>query len=249
TALEQIERRYGIRITPAEFYQGSSIRQVVERLRNHPTPEEPVPANAGGLRQTLRQLMGRIGGRPSSDPRPVYGHPASPISTDAPSTEGAADKTGLQKNPTVVQSVSDAFVELLNSVQVDFIFINPGSDSAPILESIARFKAAGVRTPQLILCLHESVAMAAAHGYFMISGRPQVVFVHVDVGTLNIGANLHNAQRGRAGVVICAGRTPYTLDGDVPGGRNRRMHWMQEQFDQARIVQGYVKWHYELARA
>jgi acetolactate synthase-1/2/3 large subunit len=88
--------------------------------------------------------------------------------------------------------------------------------------------------------------MAAAHGYFMLTGRPQVVLVHVDVGTQNIGANLHNAQRGRAGVVLCAGRAPYTVDESLPGGRNNYIHWIQEQFNQAASVQGYVKWHYEL---
>jgi acetolactate synthase-1/2/3 large subunit len=47
-------------------------------------------------------------------------------------------------------------------------------------------------------------------------------------------------------VVICAGRAPYTIDGSVPGGRNRYTHWIQEQFSQASVVQSYVKWHYEL---
>jgi acetolactate synthase-1/2/3 large subunit len=32
----------------------------------------------------------------------------------------------------------------------------------------------------------------------------------------------------------------------LPGGRNRYNHWIQEQFNQASTVQGYVKWHYEL---
>jgi amino acid adenylation domain-containing protein len=146
----------------------------------------------------------------------------------------------------LVATVSDEFIELLNSYAVEHIFINPGTDTAPILESIAKFKNQGRRTPELILCLHESVAMAAAHGHFMVSGRPQVLMVHVDVGTQNIGANLHNAQRGRAGVIICAGRAPYTIDGTLAGGRNRYTHWLQEQPDQASIVRNYVKWHYEL---
>ena len=47
-------------------------------------------------------------------------------------------------------------------------------------------------------------------------------------------------------MVVCAGRAPYTVDGSLPGGRNRYIHWIQEQFSQASIVQGYVKWHYEL---
>jgi acetolactate synthase-1/2/3 large subunit len=152
--------------------------------------------------------------------------------------------TALQRPPA--DNVSDAFIELLNAHGVDYIFINPGSDIAPIQESIAKFKAQRRRAPALILCLHESVAMAAAHGYFMVTGRPQVVLVHADVGTQNIGANLHNAQRGRAGVVVCAGTSPRSVGGDRPGGRSRHLDWIQDQFSEARIVAGYVKWHYEL---
>lgn len=246
TALDQIEQRWRVRISPAEFYQGASIRQIAGRLRDGSTSTvEPPIGSAPGIRETLRQWMGRIGGKATTDRRFANGRTtASSNPSDISPSEASRNEPQLKSQ--FAPNVSDALVELLNTSGVDFIFINPGSDSAPLLESIAKFKAAGRRAPELILCLHESIAMAAAHGYFMVSGRPQVVFVHVDVGTLNIGANLHNAQRGRAGIVICAGRTPYTLDGDVPGGRNRRMHWMQEQFDQSRIVQGYVKWHYEL---
>ncbi len=141
-----------------------------------------------------------------------------------------------------VDNVSDAFVEQLNDHGVEYVFINPGSDIAPIQESIAKFSVQRRRAPRLILCLHESVAMAAAHGYFMVTGRPQVILVHADVGTQNIGANLHNAQRGRAGVVICAGTAPRTV-----GGRSRHMDWIQAQINQAGTVAGYVKWHHELA--
>jgi acetolactate synthase-1/2/3 large subunit len=137
--------------------------------------------------------------------------------------------------------VSDAFVEQLNAGAIDCIFINPGSDLAPIQETMAKFGAQGRQTPRLILCLHESVALAAAHGYFMVTGRPQVVLVHADVGTLNLGANLHNAQRGRAGVVICAGTAPRDV-----AGRTRSMDWIQAQPNEADAVAGFVKGHFGL---
>jgi len=163
-----------------------------------------------------------------------------------PSSAAAIDKPNPQRPAGPLANVADGYLELLNAQGVDYIFVNPGSDIAPILESIAKLKAEGRRTPEPVLCLHESLALAAAHGYFMVSGRAQVVMVHVDVGTQNLGANLHNAQRGRAGVVICAGRAPYTVDDAIPGGRNRYNHWIQEQFNQAGTVNGYVKWQYEL---
>ena len=146
------------------------------------------------------------------------------------------------ERPLPGDTVADAFVEQLNTHAVDCIFINPGSDIAPIQESIAKCSAQRRRAPRLILCQHESVAMAAAHGYFMVTGRPQVVLVRADVGTQNIGANLHNAHRGRAGVVICAGMAPRTV-----AGRSRHMDWIQAQINQAGAVEGYVKWHHELA--
>ncbi len=145
-----------------------------------------------------------------------------------------------------VETGAEGFIELLNVNQVDYIFMNPGTDTTPIQEAIAKFKATGRRTPQVILCTHETVAMAAAHGYFAVTGRPQVVLVHVDVGTQNIGGALHNAQRSRIGVVVCAGRSPSIFEAERQGGRTMGIMWWQEQRDQAGIVRNFTKWDYEL---
>ena len=209
-SVKMIERRYGIRVPHAEFFQHGTIRHLADRIRSNSSTQDDLP-------------------------------------TDRSSGQGSIlEEAETLSGQMLVDNVSDGYLELLNAHAVDCIFINPGTDTAPILESIAKFKARGRRTPKLVLCLHELVAMAAAHGYFMVRGKPQIVLVHVDVGTQNIGANLHNAQRGRAGVVVCAGRPPYTVDANIPGGRNHYVHWIQEQFNQASSVQGYVKWHYEL---
>ena len=141
-----------------------------------------------------------------------------------------------------VDTGAEAFIELLNANDVKYIFLNPGTDTFYVQEAISKFKALSKRTPEVILSLHESVAMAAAHGYFMVSGKPQVVFVHVDLGVQQVGGALHNAQRGRAGIVLCSGRVPSNID----RGRLSPVHWFQEQFDQAGVVRGYVKWDYEL---
>jgi acetolactate synthase-1/2/3 large subunit len=141
-----------------------------------------------------------------------------------------------------VDTGAEAFIELLNSNGVEYIFLNPGTDTNSIQQAISKFKNMGKRTPEVILCLHESVAMAAAHGYFMVSGKPQVVFVHTDVGIQQAGGAVHNAQRGRIGVVLCSGRAPSSID----SGKTNQVHWFQEQFDQAGVVRGYVKWAWEL---
>lgn len=59
-----------------------------------------------------------------------------------------------------VDEGAEAFVELLNANGVDYIFLNPGTDTLPIQEALSKFKALGKRTPEVILTLHESVGMA-----------------------------------------------------------------------------------------
>ena len=126
--------------------------------------------------------------------------------------------------------------------------MNPGTDTIPIQEALSKLEQLGEPVPRTVLCLFELVALAAAHGYYQATGRPQAVLVHVDVGTQNLGGMLHNAQRGRAAVLIAAGRTPYTTDSNQRGTRDTYIHWLQEQFDQHGIVRNFVKWDYELRR-
>lgn len=139
-------------------------------------------------------------------------------------------------------------IALLADEGVAQFFINPGTDSAPIQEALAAARAAGTPSPQAVLCVHESIALAAAIGHHMASGRPQAVMVHVDAGTLNLGCQLHNAQRNGTPVVMFAGRTPYSSAAQVRGHRDTYIHWQQEQLDQPAVVRNYVKWHMEVPR-
>jgi acetolactate synthase I/II/III large subunit len=124
---------------------------------------------------------------------------------------------------------------------VQVLFLNPGTDTAPVQEAVLALGARGLPVPRVVLCLHEVVALAAAHGFYAATGRPQAVMVHVDVGTQNLGSMVHNAARAEAGVVILAGRTPYTAHGELTGGRDSTVHWWQDVPDQAAILRQYVK--------
>ncbi|MBV9119282.1 MAG: thiamine pyrophosphate-requiring protein [Chloroflexi bacterium] len=157
------------------------------------------------------------------------------------STQG----TGIES----FNETAEAFLTLALAHGSSKIFINPGTDTFPIQESWARRMEQSLPVPLPVQCLHEHVAVAAAHGYYLATGDPQVVLVHVDAGTINAGGALHNAQRGDAGIVMCAGRAPYTWEGELRGGKSSIIHWYQEQPDQAGILRNYVKWHYELSRS
>ena len=145
-----------------------------------------------------------------------------------------------------VEDGAEAFLEVLNANGVDYMFMNPGTSSGSVQEALAKYQSLGKKAPGVITCLHEFVALSAAHGYYMVTGKPQVVLVHLALGTLQLGGALLNAQRCRAGVVICATRVPYGREGNKSGMPAFPLHWIHEEADQAAPVRDYVKWEYEL---
>jgi acetolactate synthase-1/2/3 large subunit len=78
---------------------------------------------------------------------------------------------------------AEAIMQLLVASGVEYVFLNPGTDTAPIQEALVALAADGEQVPTLVPCLFENVAMGAAHGYFLVTRKPQLVVVHVDVGT------------------------------------------------------------------
>jgi acetolactate synthase-1/2/3 large subunit len=144
-----------------------------------------------------------------------------------------------------VHSVADAYLELLAARGVEYFFGNAGTDFAPLLEAFAKRRSLGQRAPRPLTVPHEIPAVAMAHGYAMVTGRPQVVMVHVTVGTAHALAGIMNASRAQVPMVFTAGRTPIT-EGGLPGARDLHIHWAQESFDQAAGPREYVKWDYEL---
>lgn len=137
-------------------------------------------------------------------------------------------------------------LEALREGGVETIFANLGSDHPAIIEALAIDRERGIDGPAVMLCPHEHTALSAAHGYSAATGRPSAVFVHTDVGTANLGGAVHNAARAHVPVLIVAGLTPYTLEGELPGGRNTAINDLQDIKDQHGIVRPYVKWSYDL---
>jgi acetolactate synthase-1/2/3 large subunit len=140
-------------------------------------------------------------------------------------------------------TTSTAFLEALAEAGVAYLFANLGSDHPGLLEAMAQARAEGRADtlPKIIVCPHETVALSAAHAYAMVTGEPQAVAVHVDAGTQSLGGAVNNAMRGRVPVLIFAGMTPFTQNGELPGGRNEFIHWIQDVRDQRGILRNYVK--------
>lgn len=139
-------------------------------------------------------------------------------------------------------SAGEALLAALAARGVDCLFANSGTDFPSIIEAYAR-RPGGL--PRPILCAHENLAVGMAHGHAMVSGRPQAVMVHVNVGAANALGGLFNAAREFMPMLFMAGRTP-VLESGAAGARSLNIHWAQEMFDQGAMLREAVKWDYEL---
>jgi acetolactate synthase I/II/III large subunit len=160
----------------------------------------------------------------------------------------AATQTVLADEGTRFADAAAELTATLADEGVQHLFINPGTDTAPVQEALAAARTGGTPHPRAVLCTHEFVALSSAMGHYFASGTPQAVMVHVDAGTLNLGGALHNAQRNRVPAVIFAGRSPYSTSPDIPGHRDATIHWQQEQLDQQAVVRAFGKWTMEVPR-
>jgi Thiamine pyrophosphate enzyme, N-terminal TPP binding domain len=88
------------------------------------------------------------------------------------------------------------YMALLADRGIDYWFANAGTDFAPVVETLAKAQVLETKVPKAVTCPHENTAMHMAIGYFLVTGRPQAVMVHVNVGTANGMNGLLNAARG-----------------------------------------------------
>src|SRR5688572_30720713 len=147
------------------------------------------------------------------------------------------------------ETAAEAWLGLLAARGVEYLFANGGTDFAPVVEAYAKGQKLGWRLPQIVIVPHENMGVAMAHGYAMVTGKPQAMMVHVGVGSANSINGLINASRQNVPILFTAGRTPITESGALPAARNNYIHWAQEHFDQGGMLREFVKWDYELRHA
>ncbi|WEX10972.1 thiamine pyrophosphate-requiring protein [Chelativorans sp. AA-79] len=126
---------------------------------------------------------------------------------------------------------------------IDYIFANSGTDFPPIIEAFASLD--GDEVPVPVTVPHETASVAMAHGYYLVTGRPQATMVHVNVGLANSAMGVINAASDNIPVVVMSGRTPITEHGRR-GSRVTPIQYGQEMYDQSSLVSGVAKFHYEM---
>jgi acetolactate synthase-1/2/3 large subunit len=133
-----------------------------------------------------------------------------------------------------VRPGSDFMVDVIKSLGFEYVCSNPGSSFRSLHESLLNY--GGNTKPEFITCCHEEAAVAMAHGYFKIEGKPLATFAHGTVGLQHASMAIYNSWCDRVPV--------YIILGNVLDATERRpgAEWSHSVQDAAAIVRDFIKW-------
>src|SRR5687768_4346563 len=163
------------------------------------------------------------------------------VSPSSPPSQGTApvpprevDPTGNVEVLTTERPGGDFMVDVIKTLNFDYVASNPGSSFRGIHESLINY--GGNQAPEFITCLHEESSVAMAHGYFKAEGKPMAVLCHGTVGIQHAAMAIYNAYCDRVPVYILAGNH---LDATT---RRPGVEWAHSVQDAAAMVRDYIKW-------
>jgi acetolactate synthase-1/2/3 large subunit len=82
---------------------------------------------------------------------------------------------------------AEDYLDALGAHGIDHLFVNPGTDFAPLIEALARASRSNRKVPRPMVVPHENTAVTMAHGYTMVTGKPQAACC-INVGTAVLNA-------------------------------------------------------------
>jgi len=188
-----------------------------------------------GRRRFLKgaTAAGAVLGAPAAAAEPI---PASTTAPSSPPLPDIARETLPPPADPVQQSSSggDFMVDVLKTLGFDYVTQTPASTFRGLHEAILNHGMN--QAPELLSCVHEEIAVAMAHGYAKIEGKPLAVMVQSTVGLQHASMALYNAWCDQAPIYLIAGNT---MDA---AKRGFSFEWAHAAIDPAVIVRDYVKW-------
>jgi thiamine pyrophosphate-dependent acetolactate synthase large subunit-like protein len=142
--------------------------------------------------------------------------------------------TGLPDQRWPAAWGSDVVVDLLHAFDVPYLPLNPGSSFRGLHDSVVNH--GGNRRPRLLLCVHEEIAVALAHGWAKATGRLGVAAVHDLVGLMHAAMAVYDAFCDRTPLLLLGGSGP------VDPAQRRPVDWIHSATTQAQLVRDYTVW-------
>jgi len=100
---------------------------------------------------------------------------------------------------------SDFMVDVIKSLEIDYITTNPASSCRGLHESLNNYGTPMNQQPELLTVMHEETGTAMGHGYFKATGKPLAGLYHGTVGLQHAAMAMYNAWCDRAPVIVLIG--------------------------------------------
>ena len=136
---------------------------------------------------------------------------------------------------SVAEWGSDAVADLLRALDIPYIALTPGASFRGLHDSLVNHL--GNTRPELLLCVHEESAVALAHGYARVTGRPLAVALHANVGLMHATMAIFNAWCDRIPMLLLGAVGPVDAVKRRPW-----VDWIHTSRDLGSLVRGYTKW-------
>lgn len=130
---------------------------------------------------------------------------------------------------------SDLIVDMLKTFDIEYAAFNPGATFRGIHDSIVNYGEN--KSPEVILCCHEEISVAMAHGYAKVKQRPMAAITHNIVGLQHASMAIYNAWCDRVPVIVLGGTGPMDTT-----RRRAWIDWIHTALVQGTQVRDYVKW-------
>ena len=134
---------------------------------------------------------------------------------------------------TQTSSGGDFMAEVLNDLKLDYLAINCASSFRGLHEAILNHTN---NKPEILTCPHEEIAVAMAHGYAKVAGKPMAMICHGTVGLQHATMAIYNAWCDRVPVYAMIGNI-VEADKRMPGAE-----WVHSAIDPAALVRDFIKW-------
>ena len=129
---------------------------------------------------------------------------------------------------------SDAIAELLRALEIPYIALTPGASFRGLHDSLVNHL--GNTRPKILLCVHEENAVALAHGYARVTGKPLAVALHANVGLMHATMAIFNAWCDRMPILMVGGVGPMDAMKRRPW-----VDWIHTSRDLGALIRGYIK--------
>ena len=159
---------------------------------------------------------------------------AAEPAADKPAAAKAAAEKKLQSETFITNPGSDFMADVLKTIGLQYVAINPAAGFRSLQESIINHL--GNKNPEIITCLHEESATHMAQGYAKAAGKPLGVMVHGTVGLQHASMALYNAWVDRVPLMMFAG------NGIDAVTRRPGVETIHSAQDPAAMVREFVKW-------